>query len=65
MPGPKSFAAPTSQDFTITDDDGVIGHIRVKPNAVAWKSKSQQKWDQVSIDQLAEFAAKKGKKVNK
>lgn len=65
VPGPKTFVAPKSQDFTIRDDDGVIGHIRVKPNAVAWKSKSQQTWDQVSIDQLAKFAAEKGKKVDK
>jgi tripartite-type tricarboxylate transporter receptor subunit TctC len=61
----RVFAAPTSQDFTIRDDNGVVGHMRIKPNAVAWKSSGQQKFDQVSIEQLAKFAAEHGRKVDK
>ncbi len=60
----RRFNAPQSQDFTISDDVGVVGHLRVKPNGVAWKGKSQQKFDQITIEQLAEFAAKHGRKVN-
>ncbi len=65
MAGRKRFNAPTSQDFTIRDDSGVIGHLRIKPNAVAWKPKSQQDYDQITLDQLALFAAANGKKVEK
>jgi len=64
MAGRKTFGAPLSQDFTIKDSSGVIGHLRVKPNAVAWKPKSQQKYDQITLDQLAKFAADEGKKVD-
>jgi|JI10StandDraft_1071094.scaffolds.fasta_scaffold1751893_2 hypothetical protein len=65
MAGKKTFVAPLSQDFTIRDADGVVGHLRVKPNAIAWKPKSQQKFDQITLDQLADFAADKGKKVDR
>lgn len=60
----RRFEAPQSQDFTVRDDNGIVGHLRVKPNGVAWKPKSQQKFDQLSIDQLAELAAKYGRKVS-
>ena len=61
----KSFRAPTSQDFKIVDDNGVVGSLRVKPNAIAWKARNQRQFDQITIEQLAEFAAEKGTKQDK
>jgi len=51
----------TAKDFTILDgEDAVVGHIRIKPNAVAWCPKGKQKWHQVSLARFATIAAKKG-----
>jgi|GEM_PF-4317426 uncharacterized protein YdeI (BOF family) len=61
--GAKTFDAPKFQEFTIRDNAGVVGHVRLKPNAVAWKPKSAKAYQQVSIDQLAAFAAEKGRQV--
>ncbi len=52
-----------SQDFTIRDEDGIFGHIRVKPSGIAWKAKNQHKYSQVSIEQFAEFADQEGRMV--
>lgn len=57
----KEFAAPLSQDFTIKDSTGVIGHLRVKPSGIAWKGKGQQTYYNVTIDAFSEFATKYGK----
>ena len=59
----KKFDAPRSQDFTISDNSGVIGQVRVKPNAVAWKPKRGKAFHQVSLEQLAAFAAEHGREV--
>jgi hypothetical protein len=59
----KKFDAPKCQDFTIRDNSGVIGHVRLKPNAIAWKPRSAQEFHQISLDQLAGFAAEHGRKV--
>lgn len=61
--GAKSFDAPKFQEFTIRDNAGVVGHVRLKPNAVAWKAKSSKAYQQISIDQLAAFAAEHGRAV--
>jgi len=61
--GAKTFAAPKFQEFTIRDNAGVVGHVRVKPNAVAWKAKSSKAYQQISIDQLAAYAAEHGRQV--
>ena len=54
----KYFAGPTSYDFTIVDDDdgGVVGHLRVRPNAVLWKPRNHRRYYRVTIEELAEFA---------
>ena len=59
----KKFAAPQSHDFTISDNSGVIGQVRVKPNAVAWKPKRGKAFHQISLEQLAAFAAEHGRQV--
>jgi histone H1/5 len=59
----KSFDAPKFQEFTIRDNSGVVGQVRLKPNAVAWKSKSSKTYQQISIDQLAALAAEHGRQV--
>lgn len=59
----KKFNAPQSQDFTISDNSGVIGQVRVKPNAVAWKPKRGRAFHQISLEQLAAFAAEHGREV--
>ena len=59
----KKFSAPQSQDFTIADNSGVIGQMRVKPNAIAWKPKRGKAYHQVSLEQLAAFAAEHGREV--
>lgn len=62
--GPKSFATPKYHEFTIRNDGGVVGHVRLKPNAVAWKPKgSKAGFHQVSLEQLATFATEHGKQV--
>lgn len=58
------FVAPKFQDFTIRDEDGIVGHIRIKPNAIAWKPKGQHKtFNQISIEQFADYAFDEGKEV--
>ena len=59
----KKFNSPQSQDFTISDNSGVIGQVRVKPNAVAWKPKRGNAFHQISLEQLAAFAAEHGREV--
>ena len=59
----KKFNAPQSQDFTISDNSGVIGQVRVKPNAVAWKPRRGKAFHQISLEQLAAFAAEHGRVV--
>ncbi len=61
--GAKTFDAPKFQEFTIRDNAGVVGHVRLKPNAVAWKSKSAKAYSQISIDQLAALTAEHGRQV--
>lgn len=57
----NSFRAPTSQDFTIVDDnDKVVGHIRVKPSGVAWCPVGKGKWRRLTLNQFAELAEKHG-----
>ena len=61
---PTRFNAPLSQDFTISDNSGVVGHVRIKPNAVAWKPKRAKAYQQISLEQLASFAAEHGRSVS-
>ncbi len=61
--GAKSFDTPKAHDFTIRDNKGVVGHVRVKPNAIAWKPKAGKAYQQITLDQLAAFAAENGRAV--
>ena len=59
----RVFASPQYQDFTIKDKNGTVGHLRIKPNAILWKGKHQQKFYQVTLDEFGKFAEEKGKQV--
>ncbi len=59
----KKFNAPQSHDFTISDNSGVIGQVRIKPNAVAWKPKRGKTFHQLSLEQLAALASEHGREV--
>lgn len=61
----KRFKLLESQDFTIEDDTGIIGHIRVKPSAVLWKPVGAQQYYRLALDKLAELATQHGKSVDK
>ena len=61
----KKFNALQSQDFTISDNLGVIRQVRIKPSAVAWKPKRGKAFHQISLDQLAAFATEHGREVQK
>jgi len=63
MAGKKYFDSQKSQDFTISDDDGVTHHLRVKPSAIAVKEKGEQKYHQVSIGDFTAWAKDQGKQV--
>jgi hypothetical protein len=41
----------------------VVGQVRIKPNAVAWKPKRARAFQQISLEQLAAFAAEHGRSV--
>ena len=59
----KKFNVPQSHDFTISDNSGVIGQGRIKPNAVAWKPKRGKTFHQLSLEQLAALASEHGREV--
>lgn len=62
----KYFGGATAQDYTIYDNDGVVGHIRIKPSGVAWKAKgTHSKWLMLSVEQFSELAMKHGKEQKK
>lgn len=40
----KSFRAPESQDFTIIENNQVVGEIRAEPNKICWREKGKHIW---------------------
>ncbi|MCK1577752.1 hypothetical protein [Bradyrhizobium sp. 174] len=59
-----AFKRPESQDYTIvdeTDDDKVVGKVRIKPSGVLWSPKGGHRWFKVSLTDFAAFAEAKGK----
>ena len=58
---PNSFAALRAQDFAIVDSEGeLLGHLRVKPSNMSWRSAGQPKWRRVRLDRFIELAAEHG-----
>jgi hypothetical protein len=62
--GASAFVTPKYHEFTIRNNSGVVGHVRLKPNAIAWKPKGDKAgFRQISLEQLATFANEHGKQV--
>ncbi|HEY3637196.1 MAG TPA: hypothetical protein VGK90_03510 [Rhizomicrobium sp.] len=57
----NSFAALKAQDFAVVDPEGdLVGHLRVKPSNVAWRSAGQQKWQRIKLDRFIQLANEQG-----
>jgi hypothetical protein len=62
---PNTFAALKAQDFAVVDPDGeLLGHLRVKPSNMAWRSAGQPKWRRIKIDKFIELAAEQGEEAD-
>jgi hypothetical protein len=61
----NSFAALKSQDFGIVDSEGVLlGHIRIKPSFVSWRSVGEAKWRRVKLDRFIQLVADEGEEAD-
>ena len=54
---------PKSQEFRVRNKDGIVGHVRLKPNAVAWKAPRAKAYKQITMAQLAALAEEHGRQV--
>lgn len=62
----NTFRSKTFEDFTVLDEnDNVVGHIRVKPNGIAWCSAGKHKWRQITLAQFRMTVRKIGKTLEK
>ncbi|MCY3878476.1 MAG: hypothetical protein OXF74_04760 [Rhodobacteraceae bacterium] len=52
----KKFRAQKSVDFTIEENGGVFGHLRIRPNAILWKPKNGQRYYSVKSEEFAKLA---------
>jgi hypothetical protein len=61
----NSFVALKAQDFAVLDPEGdLLGHLRVKPSNVAWRSAGQQKWRRIRLDRFIQLATEQGEEVD-
>ena len=68
MPASKyEFKAQTACDHEIQDANGggKIGELRVKPSSILWKSKGQQDYRSVPLDDFIKWIESEGKLVSK
>jgi hypothetical protein len=49
----------------LDENDSVVGHIRVKPNGVAWRGAGKHKWRQITLAQFRTTVRKIGKTLEK
>lgn len=66
MPGAKyKFVTPVSYDHEIhnADGKGKIGELRIKPSSILWKSKGQQKYRAVPLDDFIKWIEEIGKQA--
>jgi hypothetical protein len=57
----NSFAALKAQDFAVVDREGeLIGHLRVKPSTVSWRTAGAQKWRRIRLEKFIELANEHG-----
>ena len=47
-------------DYRIKDQEGVVGHIRVKPSGILWAPKGAKKWYGVRLNKFAAFMEENG-----
>jgi len=61
----NAFASLKSQDFGIVDSEGILlGHLRVKPSFVSWRSAGEAKWRRVKLERFIELAADEGEEAD-
>jgi hypothetical protein len=61
----NAFAALKSQDFGIVDSDGsLLGHLRVKPSFVSWRTAGEAKWRRVRLERFIELASDEGEEAD-
>lgn len=67
MPGSKyHFVENEAYDHRIgSDDEGIIGVLRVKPSSVLWKPKGAHQFYSVTLDAFREWIKTEGKLVDK
>lgn len=61
----NQFATPNCVDHAILDGQGnLLGHVRIKPNAVLWRRRSARKWRGLTLEQLSRLAEEHGRLQN-
>jgi hypothetical protein len=66
MPASKyEFNKPVSHDHEIWGINGAgkIGELRIKPSSILWKSKGQQKYKSIPLDDFIAWIEKEGNPV--
>ena len=48
----KYFDGSVTQYYKIKDEDGVVGELGVRPNAVLWRPRNKQRFYRVTIEEL-------------
>lgn len=62
----NDFAPEKFYDHKIVDEEGLtVGRIRVKPSGIHWKPKNSKKWYGLTLEEFAEFAEGKRKRLQK
>ncbi len=63
---PRQFRTQESQDFKIEEAGGpLVGHVRIKPNAILWKEPNDQQYYKVTLDEFRQFAIRLGVLVDR
>lgn len=58
----NQFRASTYEQHTIEDGNGtLLGHVRVEPNRISWKSSAAKHWKYLTLAEFAKLATEHGK----
>ena len=61
----NSFAALKTQDFAVVDREGeLIGHLRVKPSTISWRTAGAEKWRRIKLEKFIELASEQGEEAD-
>jgi len=59
----NEFRKNQAVDFTIENDGRLIGHVRVKPNAMLWSPpNAKNTWYGVSLEEFSRFVMQNGRR---